>query len=69
MLAQLFGLSAAETKVVAALAAGRSAEEIAEKRGVKISTLRTQLEAIFRKTRTESQRDLLRLLGGLPQVR
>jgi DNA-binding CsgD family transcriptional regulator len=36
---------------------------------VAISTVRTHLAEIFVRTGTESQRDLVRLLGMLPPVR
>jgi DNA-binding CsgD family transcriptional regulator len=69
VLIELFGLSRAEPQVVRALAEGAALEAVAAQRGVKVSTLRTQLESIFRKTGVENQRDLLRLLGSLPQIR
>ena len=68
MVAQLFGLSPAEAQVACALAAGANLEEIALQRGVKMTTIKTQIQAVFRKTGTESQHDLTRLLGILPQL-
>lgn len=69
VLSGLFGLSAGEAKLVSALATGGRLEEIAADREVKVSTLKTQLLSVFRKTGTGTQRDLVRLLGSLPQVR
>jgi DNA-binding CsgD family transcriptional regulator len=69
IITKLFGLSRSEAKVVCALAAGASLDEIAAQRGVKITTIKTQIEAAFRKTETESQRDLIRLIGALPPLR
>lgn len=68
MLFGLFRLSAAEAQICMALLGGHSPEEIARDRDVRITTLRTQLESIFNKTGATGQRELLRLLGGLPQV-
>jgi DNA-binding CsgD family transcriptional regulator len=36
---------------------------------VKVSTVRSQLSAIFAKTGTVRQQDLIRLLGSVPPVR
>ncbi|MCP5230972.1 MAG: hypothetical protein H6948_02560 [Zoogloeaceae bacterium] len=60
-LAQLFGLSRAEQRVGSDLLNGLRPEEIAEQRGCKIDTVRKQLKSVFRKTRTHSQLELLRL--------
>lgn len=69
MLSALFGLSPAQAAIAYAIYRGRSPEEIAAERGVKISTLRTHLGEIFQRTGAESQRDLMRLLALLPPVR
>lgn len=69
MLVALFGLSRAQAAIARALFRGKSPEQIAAERGVSISTLRTHLSEIFAKTGSENQRDLLRLLGLIPQVR
>jgi DNA-binding CsgD family transcriptional regulator len=69
MLGQLFGLSRAETEVACALTAGFSLEEIAVQRGVRLSTIKTQIEAAFRKTGTESQRELVAKIASLPPLR
>ena len=45
MVAQLFGLSPAEAQVVCALAGGATLEKIALQRGVKMTTIKTQIEA------------------------
>lgn len=69
VLAQLFGLSPAEASVTVALVRGLTVEAIAAERVIALPTLRTQLRSIFRKTGTANQRDLMRLVGSLPQVR
>ena len=58
----LYRLTEAETEVLQALAAGRSVEEIAKQRGNAPATVRTQLKALYRKTRTSRQAELLRLV-------
>jgi DNA-binding CsgD family transcriptional regulator len=68
IVSQLFGLSRSEAQVACAVVAGASLEQIAAQRGVKITTIKTQIEAAFRKTETENQRDLVRLIGKLPQL-
>ena len=67
-LQQLFGLTAAEASVALALAAGRSAEEIAAERAVSLPTVRTQLRQMLAKTGALHLRDLVRLLASLPVV-
>ena len=68
-LVELFGLTPAEACLAVALVAGTRLEDIAEERGVRMPTLRTQLRAVLDKTGTDRQADLMRLLVGLPAVR
>jgi PAS domain-containing protein len=68
-LVDLFGLTPAEACLAVALAGGKRLEDVAEERGVRMSTLRTQLRAILDKTGTRRQPDLMRLIVGLPAVR
>jgi PAS domain-containing protein len=68
-LVELFGLTAAEACLAVALVAGKRLEDIAEERGVRMPTLRTQMRAILDKTGTDRQADLMRLIVGLPTVR
>lgn len=68
-LVELFGLTPAEACLAVSLAAGKRLEDIAEKRGVRMPTLRTQMRAILDKTGTDRQSDLMRLIVGLPAVR
>lgn len=60
-LRELYGLSATEARVAAAIALGRTVEQIAGATGVKEVTLRTQLRSIFQKTGTTRQVELVRL--------
>ncbi|WP_077035575.1 helix-turn-helix transcriptional regulator [Pelomonas sp. KK5] len=61
-LASLFGLTRAESAVALALASGRTPDEYASEAGVGISTVRTHMRAVFDKTYTRRQADLVRLL-------
>jgi DNA-binding CsgD family transcriptional regulator len=65
----LFGLTPAEACLAVALAGGKRLEDVAEERGVRMPTLRTQLPAVLDKTGTRRQADLMRLIVGLPAVR
>lgn len=62
-LASLYGLSSAESALVQSLMEGQSLETHAEARGIKLSTAKTQLLGIFRKTDTAKQSDLVRKLS------
>lgn len=64
-----FGLSSAEARLVSALVAGRTLAEVATDTGVSRNTLRNQLSAIFAKTGTQRQTELVaivvRALGAM----
>ena len=62
-LAEFFGFSPAESRLAAALMEGRKLDQIAAELGVRISTLRTQLSSILKKTGVERQADLMRVLS------
>ena len=64
-----FGLSAAETRLLPLLLRGSVPAEMAVELGVKVSTVRSQLSAVFAKTGALRQQDLIRLLGSVPPVR
>ncbi|MEZ5564124.1 MAG: helix-turn-helix transcriptional regulator [Gammaproteobacteria bacterium] len=57
-----FGLSRAEARLAAELLAGETLAQAGITLCVSINTVRTQLRAIFAKTGTERQADLVRLL-------
>lgn len=65
-LARMFGLTAAEIRVAAGIADGRNPKILAREMDVSPETVRSQLKAVFRKTRTSSQTELVQLLGDLP---
>lgn len=58
----LFGLTPAEATLAAALAAGKSIDEIATVHGISLNTARTHLKTIFAKTGTCRQAELVALI-------
>ena len=66
--AQLTGLTPAEATVLQMLCAGVRPDDIAQRGGVAISTVRTQLAAIRQKTQAGTLRELVRRIGHLPPV-
>ena len=61
-LARRFGLTGAEAGVLHELSSGASAKEIAQRRQVQVSTVRTQIRGLLEKTGSRRQADLVRLL-------
>lgn len=66
---KVFGLTEAEIRVVQALFAGASLQEIAARFGVSHNTVRVQLASVFDKTHTNRQADLIAMLSRLSHVR
>ena len=64
-LQQVYGLTAAETRVAQALLQHGAPAEVARALFVEESTVRTQLKALFDKTGTNRQADLIKMLMGL----
>jgi len=65
MLTVAFGLSRAEAKLAAMIAKGHSLEEAAEQLSIARETARNQLKAIFAKTNTHRQSELVALLSRI----
>ncbi|MNN86624.1 Bacterial regulatory protein, luxR family [compost metagenome] len=65
LLAELFQLSPAEQRLAELLAQQMPPEACANHLGVSINTVRTHLRALFRKTGTSRQTELLSLIGRL----
>jgi len=63
-----YGLTPAEVEVANGLLTGHSVEAIAALRRVSVGTVRQQLKAIFGKTGTSRQSELVRLLLSLPSA-
>lgn len=68
VLRRLFGLTQAEAKLAARVGGGERVRAIAHARGVALGTVRSQLRAIFSKTRTKSQPSLVLLLARLMTI-
>lgn len=62
-LAVLYGLSPAEARLAAKLAALRSVEQAADDLCISVHTARSQLKSVFAKTGAQSQSELLMLLA------
>lgn len=67
-LQRLFGLTAAETQLAVELSRGCNLLDIACSRRLSRTTIRSQLAALFAKTQTRRQADLVALLGRLAIV-
>ncbi len=67
ILQQAYGLTAAETRFAQQLSMGKSPEQASTALEINLSTARTHLTAIFRKTETSRQTELARLLAALPK--
>ncbi|HZH47070.1 MAG TPA: hypothetical protein VEY31_10590, partial [Roseococcus sp.] len=65
LLRNLFGLTAAEAAVACALAGGATKAAVAAARGLRETTVRTQVRSVLEKTGTRSLRELEGLLAGL----
>lgn len=68
-LSELFRLSPAQATLAIGLYEGKSFEQIASERGVKVTTLRTHFAEVLSRTGSRSLRDLVRLLGSIPPLR
>jgi DNA-binding CsgD family transcriptional regulator len=64
----VFGLSAAEARLAQCLARGESVESAAQLLDIKLTTVRSQLAAIFEKTGTRRQAKLAALLSRLAHM-
>jgi DNA-binding CsgD family transcriptional regulator len=62
-LQEMFGLTAAEAALAAGLVEGKSVEDIATDHRISLNTARTQLKAIFAKTSTNRQAQLVSMLA------
>ena len=64
----LFDLTAAEARVASGVAEGLALEEIADRHGVTVGTVRTQVKAVFAKTGSNRQAQLAALLAAQPRI-
>jgi DNA-binding CsgD family transcriptional regulator/PAS domain-containing protein len=68
ILAQIFGLTPAESRLMRTLAEGGTLSEVADQLGISRNTAHVQLMAIYQKTGTRRQTDLLRLVFSAPRA-
>lgn len=66
MLAQLFGLTAAESSLMASVAGGERLHQHADRRGVSLATVRAQLRNVFVKTGAATQAELTFIAWSIP---
>ncbi|MEP9360993.1 helix-turn-helix transcriptional regulator [Sphingomonas sp. KR3-1] len=66
-LAQWFGLTPTEARVVTALVDGQTPQDYAASNGVSVNAVRFHLKHIFLKTETASQAQLVARIGQMPQ--
>jgi DNA-binding CsgD family transcriptional regulator len=67
LLTQIFDLTPAEGRLAHDLARGLSLADAAASRGLRVSTVRTQLLGLLAKTGTQRQQDLVAVLARIPQ--
>lgn len=65
LISQLFGLTRAEERLAALIVTGLSLAEVSNRLGISRETARNQLKAVFTKTETHRQGELVALLSGL----
>jgi DNA-binding CsgD family transcriptional regulator len=68
VLAQLYGLTRAESQLVVCLFGGRTLEEAARMLDISINTAKTHLRQVFQKCGVQSQANLLQLLALGPRA-
>lgn len=68
ILAQMYHLTEAEAGLAMLLQEGHSPSEAAALRGVRLSTVRTQIQSLLSKMEARSLGDLLRSLSGVPST-
>lgn len=66
-IATLFGLSPAEARLAYALASGQTLEQHAAAANVALSTVRTQLRYVLKKSSLRRQSELVRVIARFPQ--
>jgi len=69
VLRTLFGFSSAEARLALSVFGGNSLSETAELNRVSRETVKSQMSAVFAKTGTKRQGELVRLLSGVPVLR
>lgn len=68
VVAAMWDLSPAEAQVMVGLARGQTLQDMAQQRGVAMSTIRSQLRSTLSKTGASRQAELVSLLASMPPV-
>jgi len=68
ILKQLFDLTKTEARIATQLVCGQTMQEVADQNGVSVGTIRSQTKAIFAKTQTNRQAELVGLLTRLALI-
>jgi DNA-binding CsgD family transcriptional regulator len=68
LLQQVFGLTKGEARIASRIVCGETLQQIAGSSGVSVGTVRTQAKALFTKTGTHRQAELVRLLTRLAMI-
>jgi DNA-binding CsgD family transcriptional regulator len=68
LIAELYGLTPAESRLAAALLAGQSLADYGDQAGLTRNTLKTHLRSLFNKTETARQSELMRRLTKVGAV-
>lgn len=68
LLQQLYGVTVSEARIALGILHGGTPSSLAANSGVSMATVRTQLSAVFQKTGTRRQAELVQLLGTLSMV-
>lgn len=63
VLERLFGLTGAEARLAIRIGRGDTPADVAQETGVSMATVRSQLAAVFAKTQTSRQAELVALLA------
>jgi DNA-binding CsgD family transcriptional regulator len=61
---EIYGLTAAEMRVLPGILNGQTAEQIAQSLGRSRETVRSQMKSVYAKTNTGGKVDLIRLMNG-----
>jgi len=69
IIASLYGLTPAETRLMEALLSGLSLNQYADQAGIARTTVKTHLAGLFHKTDTRRQSDLIRVLGQFRAIK
>ena len=68
ILKQVFDLTKTEARIATQLVCGQTMQEVADQNGVSVGTIRSQTKAIFAKTQTNRQAELVGLLTRLALI-